>query len=320
VIWLIRIALAGAGLILVAVVGVVWWLLPGRHEVERDVELPVRYAGGRYFVEPVTRSGVKLSLLTDTGGGLMLSRGCAMRTGIKPATLFGREFARLPQFRPDAWIPEATGGERWMPLRDVNGDGMLGQRWFAGGVWTFDYPARKVILRRVPFEPTPTMASHRVPLGFRHEWRMRTSNHPRIVVTIAGEPVDCLFDTGATAWLSPEALRLAGDGGPSERATSFISADLFTRWREAHPEWRVIDAGCEKTKEPIIEIPEVEVGGLRAGPVWFTRRMVGNYTWMSTFMDQPIVGAVGGNFLEHFRVTVDYPGAVAYFEGRSNEQ
>jgi hypothetical protein len=232
---------------------------------------------------------------------------------MRPVPAFGGR-SRLPTFRPDAWVPEPTGGERWLPLTDAEGDGMLGQRWFAGGVWTFDYPARKLILRHTPLAPTPEMAGHAVALGFRHEWGVRTSNHPRFTVTIDGEQVDALLDTGATVWPSPEALPAMGDAAPGERATSFVSADLFDRWRTVHPEWRVIAEGCAKSHEAIIEVPEVEVAALKAGPVWFTRRSAANYTWMSTFLDKPIVASLGGNFLGHFRLTVDYPAAKAYLE------
>jgi hypothetical protein len=31
-------------------------------------------------------------------------------------------------------------------------------------------------------------------------------------------------------------------------------------------------------------------------------------------MDKPISASIGGNFFRHFRVTLDYPRAVAYFE------
>ncbi len=61
-------------------------------------------------------------------------------------------------------------------------------------------------------------------------------------------------------------------------------------------------------------MPEVEVSGLRAGPVWFTQRGEGSYTWMSTFMDRPIAASLGGNFFGHYRLTIDYPNATAYLE------
>jgi hypothetical protein len=315
--WLVLGVLACA----VVFIGFVWWWLPGTHTVDQDIVLPTRYAAGLVYAEPVTAAGVRLSLLTDTGGGLFVTRQCAKRCGMHVVNRFGKQRARLPPFRADAWIPEPTGGERWIALSDGEGDGMLGQRWFAGGVWTFDYPATQLVLCRTPFVPTSAMRRHSVPLGFRHEWGVRSSNHPRFVVSIAGDAVDALLDTGATVWLSAEALRIADDQQPAERATSFVAAGLFERWRKAHPEWRVIDQGCQKSQEAIIEIPEVEVAGWKAGPVWFTRRANENYVWMSTFMDKPITASVGGNFLRHFRVTVNYPEAIAYFEkpGRAQQ-
>jgi hypothetical protein len=36
--------------------------------------------------------------------------------------------------------------------------------------------------------------------------------------------------------------------------------------------------------------------------------------WMSQWTDAPIVGALGGSALQYFRVTLDYPRAVALFE------
>jgi hypothetical protein len=291
----------------------VWWWFPGTHVVDQDVELPTRFAAGLCYAEPVTFAGAKMSLLVDTGGGTFVTRSCAERCGMRAAILMGGR-SRLPRFVPDAWIPEPTGGEKWVPLPNAEGDGMLGQRWFAGGVWSFDYPARKLILRRMPFVPTTEMTRHAVVLGFRREWGARTSNHPRFVVKIDGEPVESLLDTGATVWPSPEALRAMNDLTPGARATSFVSAGLFDRWRAAHPEWRVIADGCERTHEAMIEVPEVCVADLKAGPIWFTRRATANYTWMSSFMDKPIAASIGGNFLEHFRATLDYPAAAAYWE------
>ena len=64
----------------------------------------------------------------------------------------------------------------------------------------------------------------------------------------------------------------------------------------------------------MIRIPEVVVAGISIGPVWFVRRADANYTWMSTFMDNPIAASIGGNVFQHWRVTLDYPSAIAYFE------
>jgi len=76
----------------------------------------------------------------------------------------------------------------------------------------------------------------------------------------------------------------------------------------------MIENGCLKSHEALIEVPEARVGGLAAGPIWFTRREDGALLWMSSFMDRPIAASIGGNFLRHFRVTVDYPNAIGYFQ------
>lgn len=309
---------AGVLLLLCLGAGVafVWWWLPGRHYVANDTELPIRYAGDRFIAEPVTKEGVKLRLLTDTGGGLMLSPAAVTRCGLRPIKLFDMTLSRLPTWQPDAWIPEPTGAEKWLRVAPAgDADGLLGQRWFAGGVWTFDYPAKKLILRATPFALTPEMRQHSAPLGFRKAvFGFRDQNHPRITVHVAGEPVQALFDTGATVWLSPEAMRVMNTRGDAERGTCFVTASQFEQWHRLHPSWRVIERGCAKTGAALIEVPEVELAGLKAGPVWFTHRQEGNYAYVSRFMDKPIAAAIGGNFLKHFRVTVDYPGAVAYFE------
>ncbi len=288
---------------------------PGTRSVAHDLSLPVRYDEHRFYAEPITTNGTKLTLLTDTGGGMFLTQAALSRAGGTPTRMFGRTVSRLPAFKPDAAIPEPSGGDRRMPIwDDTDGDGMLGQRWFAGGVWTFDYPARSLVLRATPFMPTAAMALHAAPVGFPTSLGIRDGHHPRFTVSIAGDSVEALLDTGATAWLSPQALEIMNDGGRSERATSFIQGSLYDRLHSAHPEWRTIVNGCVKSHADMIEVPEVEIAGLKAGPVWFTRRSDATYVWMSSFMDKPIAASVGGNFFRHFRMTVDYPRAVVYFE------
>jgi hypothetical protein len=301
-------------LLVLAVAEFVRWLLPGVHYVASDLQLPVRFADGLIYVEPETPAGAKLSLLADTGGGLYLTEKAVERVDMQPISVFGSKLTRLPAFSTDAWIPEATGAEKWMPVAKGGEDGMLGQRWFAGGVWTFDYQAQRLILRHQPYSPPTPEAAHPIPLRFLHKFSVRVSHHPRFSIRVDGQPIESLLDTGATVRLTPEAKQAIGEPGESERATSFVSADLFERWHKRHPEWRVIEKGCELSHEDLIEVPEIEVAGLRAGPVWFTRRGEDNYAWMSSFMDAPISASIGGNFFRHFRLTIDYPNAVAYLE------
>ena len=133
---------------------------------------------------------------------------------------------------------------------------------------------------------------------------------------IDGQTINLLFDTGATVRLTDQALARLADGQPASRATSFISKTTFDRWHARHPDWKVIEhADANAGGEPLIEVPEVTVAGYTVGPVWFTRRADKNFhQWMSQWMDKEIDGALGGSALHYFRVTVNYPGAVAVFE------
>jgi hypothetical protein len=304
-------------LLLVVCAGAFLWIVVpfGSHYVAETTAMPVAYDEDRFFVKPVTTRGARLSLLTDTGGGLFLTAAAVERCGLATSWSIGRAtVARLDPLRPDAWIPEPVGSAKWIPVWDQEGDGMLGQRWFAGGIWTFDYPRKKLLLSSVPFHPSSEQAAHRVSLGFPTFCGLRSGNHPRFSVTIDGQTVESLFDTGATVRLTTEALKRIGDGRSNERATSFAAASHFDCWHRNHPEWPFIENAEEKTQLAIIEVPRIQVAGFEVGPAWFTRRPDSAHQWMSTFMDRPIVASIGGSVLRNFRVTVDYPGAAAYFE------
>jgi hypothetical protein len=134
-------------------------------------------------------------------------------------------------------------------------------------------------------------------------------------VAIDGDSLDLLFDTGATITLSDSALAALGDRGPPARGTSFITQSVFTRWRQWHPDWRVIERADRVLDMPMILVPEVTIAGHTVGPAWFTMRPDRNFhQYMSQWMDRRIDGALGGSVLRYFRVTLDYPGAAAMFE------
>lgn len=134
---------------------------------------------------------------------------------------------------------------------------------------------------------------------------------------VDGETLDLLFDTGATTNLSPEAVQALDDNRPAARATCFIAAVHFEKWRKQHPDWRGIEKAdiIGNGREPMIEVPLVSIAGHKVGPVWFTRREDKNFhEFMSQWTDKQVEGALGGNALHRFRITVDYPNAVAHFE------
>jgi hypothetical protein len=208
---------------------------------------------------------------------------------------------RLPIFRPDEGIaPEF--------------DGMLGQAWFADRIWTFDYPSQRLLMHRT--EPPPEVGVSTAQLGFLTDSTgTRVLSFPRITVVVDGDALDLLFDTGATIELTAAAQQQMSDPGPAARGTSFITTEVLNRWRERHPEWRVIlDADETVADMAMIEVPEVSIAGLTVGPVWFTERPNANFhEYMSQWMDRRPDGALGGNALRFFRITLDYPAAVAHF-------
>ena len=274
--------------------------------------------------------GLPLRFFTDTGGGDWISVEAARR--LPHAVETGRvgdssfDVVPMPDFRPDAAIPPydvdhdtrhpllrgrlvvSTPKPRIQPR-----DGMLGQAWFGGRIWTFDYAHRRLLLHDDPPVHRPGAEA---PLGFPRDTSGRPTAHfPSIEASIEGATHAFLFDTGATVRLTADAHATA-DPGPVERATSFVAAWLFDTWRERHPDWRTVeDADANLHGEPMIEVPSVTVAGLEAGPVWFTRRPDTNFhDFMSSMMDRRVEGALGGSLLRYFSITVDYPRAVASFQ------
>lgn len=307
-------------------------------------ELPADFIDNRIFVRPVLPSGDTLRFITDTGGISLLTPQTAQRLGLRVEeaavtislkdTTFSRTIplAALPTFSPKGAIPDlpinedafsrSLGGrlqvlayERHGELNtQVIGDGLLGQLWFSGRCWTFDYLNGQLLLHEATVKPAASTV-HTVPLGF---WTNvageRLWNWPSIEVTIEGEVLPFLFDTGATVVASDETLAIVDPEGSAVQGTSFATASLFERWREQHPDWRVIEPAERDGSGAMIEIPAVTVAGHTVGPVWFTRRPDRGFQAMSIRMDREVTGALGGSLLQHFRVTIDYLAAEATFE------
>jgi hypothetical protein len=295
-------------------------------------EIPADFDENRVLVRPVTQSGDTLVFYTDTGGGMnMLYAPAADRLGVQRIqvvldtdTMFTAEW---PTWSSGQGIPtprDTTGpfgsrlliipfGPEAARVHDSTDAGFLGRLWFADRVWTFDYPARRLLLHSAASPRRPESAKS-VVLGFQLDSAgHRTTHFPRIGIEVDGDSLDLLFDTGATTDLTDSALAVIGDNRPGRRAGSFISGAVFDRWRTENPQWQVIERATESGAD-LIEVPEVVIAGQRVGPVWFERRSVGTFEdYMSRWMDQPIVGALGGNALGFFRVTIDYPNALAVF-------
>lgn len=294
--------------------------------IEQPRELPAEFRAHRIYVHPVTTSGDTLHLYTDTGGGrlALITPPTVERLGLSPDTLRRRNrelpFVEFPEFRQDASIPPAPDGRMYVYPMGSGAkmtrmrDGLLGNGWFGGRVWTFDYGEEELRLHPNSAE-IESSSDHVVALDFRTDSTgRRTNNHPGIEATVAGETYSFLFDTGATSVLTEEGRNELG--GPVRRASSFVTTSLLEQWMEAHPDWRVVE-GASRFSDALrmIRVPELRIAGHTVGPVWFEERPDRNFhERMSALVGRHVEGALGGSLFRYFEITVDYPRGWAQFE------
>lgn len=287
--------------------------------------LPARFEHDRVFLEARAPDGKFLRLYTDTGGGFnAIAASVAERYSLAPAGQLesgeGKgELVAFPGFLIDAGIPRPSQ-EPWMkgnlvvvPDDELEAQGFLGTRWFAGRIWQFDY-GRKTLYLLESFEPTARHAT--LALGFKHDADgERSLNFPRLTVAIDGQPLEMLLDTGATGELTERSAAVYGLPAGSRVAASYVTESHFRGWQSRHPDWRVVERAeaVTGTAFPMIEVPVVDIGGVRVGPVWFSQRPDPEFReWMSQMTDRPIDGAIGGSALKYLEVVIDYPDAKAH--------
>ena len=283
--------------------------------------LPAEFDGNRIFLVPSTADGVVVRFLTDTGGGWNAIK----RSTVEELNLtnsIADDSIAFPEFRSDRSIPGNPLFNNGNLVvvddskldRDI--DGFLGGRWFGDKVWQFDYPKEQLSVH-AGTDNLAGRGANAVDLGFQvNQHGNRTMHFPRMSIEVDGEPIDVLLDTGATARLSADAASYFGEQRGASIGTSFIVQSVFDAWVDAHPGWTVVTAAnpIRGYSYPMIEVPEVTIGGHAVGPVWFTARPDSAFSdYMSSMMDQTVHGALGGSGLQYFRLIVDYPNAKAYF-------
>jgi len=299
------------------------------YNVSNDVVIPTVYESGHFYSTPVLDTGRAMRMLVDTGGGGTPSywinkfqADAISLTADDSCEMDGHKFflAHL-KFKPRLGIPGFPGPCNGVVILssgdEERSNGQLVPLYFSHGVWTFDYPGTKVILRADGW--TPPAAAHKTELGFRTSPGGFVLGWPRIVLTVEGQELDMLLDTGATAHPTPEGLKASGistTGGFG--VTSYITKSIMDAWRVQHPDWVVIEHGDDlfpKRVFPIIRVPRLQIAGFVLGPVWFTERPDSNFhDMMASLMDRPPEGAVGANIFEHFQMTIDYPKRIAWFD------
>ena len=291
--------------------------------------LNAKFVADRVLVSFPTKSDGELRFYTDTGGGgTLVWLPTVERLNLSTDPITGpaaNEFPKAarklagalplnampPVPEPVFAVPDfiaAMGGP-------AEADGFLGNTWFAGRIWTWDYPGETLTLEDQDWKPGSKASI--IPVTFRRSGPVRPApSFPRIVISIAGEDTSVLLDTGAETLLTPPAIAKLG-GGPALRATSMIASSRFQAWQIAHPDWPVIESAQVKTDARMIRVPDVMIAGIQVGPVWFTERPDANFQgMMSAGTDAQVEGAVGGNAFRTLRMTVDYRSGRAAFERR----
>ncbi|MBD8898069.1 hypothetical protein [Rhodanobacter sp. DHG33] len=301
--------------------------------------LPTVYEAGHFYAVPETVDGQKLRLIVDTGGGggairlYWVTAETADRLHLKTHTCKlddgSATVAELPEYKPNLGLPPPTSGPcgKGLMVQDVSRNPswnahdsgqFSGSYMYSQGIWTFDYPQRRLVLQGQPWRPDSE--AHATHLGFQRDDQGRaTLGYPRIVIHVDGQPLDMLLDTGATA--HPTAEGEQATDTPTVNGigvTSYITTSVFNRWHQAHANWRVVTNGDDYfgPKHPmrLIEVPKVEIAGWSVGPVWFTERPDAPFHgMMSSLMDKQVEGSVGANVFQHFVMTLDYPGEKAWF-------
>lgn len=295
----------------------------------KNVVIPTVYESGHFYAVPQLANGQRMRFLLDTGGGTtpapFISETQASRLDLKPdhtCQLGSREVPAVsPVFAAGQALPDLSAtckGVMILPdMKDYKEPfGQFVPMYFIGGRWTFDYPGRKVIVRGAAWQPSPR--AHEVALGFKPVDESPLTGWPRVQIRVDGDVMDMLLDTGATA--QPTAASLAAnptDVTDGQTVGSYITHSVFERWREKHPDWKVLENGDAlfSTFPRTIRVPHVEIAGWNIGPVWFIERPdKAFHGMMAELMDKPPEGAVGANMLAHFRMTIDYPKRTASFE------
>lgn len=292
--------------------------------------VPTDYEAGHFYAVPQTSSGKALRLMVDTGGGggsglFVIDPLAATRVGLKVTScdLGGQTSSVIAPiaFRPGKALPPSLNTPCHSAAlvvpgtsNSLNGDGLLGAGYLPGRIWTFDYPKHQLWVEPAGWQPAASM--RRTPLGFLiNSQGGLGSGFARISIKVAGEPLDLLLDTGASA--KPTAAGKQAAGTRTRRGfgvTSYITTGTLEHSHRQHPYWCVVTDGDDFVGQArLIQVPAM--AGWRLGPVWFTERPDANFSEEGNFrfMDGPIVGALGANVFQHFVMTIDYPERTAWF-------
>jgi hypothetical protein len=308
------------------------------YQSSEQIYLPSELIEGRFFLKIPTIQGDTILGFCDTGGGYtaiysITLKQLGLNSKVRLLNIDGDTIKYIPakdiyvnKEIPYPQIPNYFKKHIDIPFLESPDDNnetlffakfvtyqvFLGQFFFINNAWTFNYKTEKMSIN-TPI--TKDLVDENIQiLGFKKDKAgNKRFGHPSMKLIIDGKVIDFLFDTGATFLLSDNGKNELGIEAKAT-AGSFIAKSIFDEWHLQHPNWRIIEKG-EFTGADLIEVPEVRVGNLTAGPVWFAKRP--DEAWskgMIGSMDKVVKGAIGGSFLKYFKVTIDYNNERIKFE------
>jgi|WetSurMetagenome_2_1015567.scaffolds.fasta_scaffold08532_5 hypothetical protein len=123
-----------------------------------------------------------------------------------------------------------------------------------------------------------------------------------------------------SAVLDGDTVQMGVDNGS---AGTWVSDTLTAAWLARHPTWpRATGAAGSanffgfpfETRGTLMRLPELGIGTLRARDVGVLGLPQGLFDWYSQKSAGPVVGFLGANVLEGFRLEVDFPNGMTYWE------
>ena len=298
----------------------------------KETVLPAKFENNQIFLVPTLPDNTQIRFFTDTGGGFnAISK--ELYEIYKWPTLVkidGKDkvvLSAMPNFQEGKSIPMG-GTNNFMEghlfiesqeniSKTSKVDGFLGARWHAEKIIKFDYINKSMSVYN-SIDSVGIEQFHCLKLGFQKYDEKYTYAFPSIEIKVLDTILPMLFDTGATAKLSNEA-KIILESNSTEIGTSYIVSSIFDKWRNENPKWQVIENADLLSGEAMIKVPEIQIGSITVGPVWFTRRADENFhDFMSSMMDRKVEGAVGGSLLKYLQVVIDYPKEIAYVSDKNH--
>ncbi|TXB62573.1 hypothetical protein [Phaeodactylibacter luteus] len=282
-------------------------------------ELDVEFRNQLIYTQ-IPSAGGTLQFLANTTGGAFVCES-AMQEHALPSVADdnGNQFVKINEVLETGALPTLKRNSALvLPDGQANLEkdvhGMLGQSWFGQFCWNFDYRSEMLTCHAPALSP---LEANTIPVDFKESASgNRISSLPRIFIEVDGMPIPVILDSGARMRPAKTAAAILGETGEEVIAASFIIESIFEQWEQLHPDWRVIEqADAELGNVRMIEVPQVTIAGQKAGPVWFCSRPDANYVqYYSRMCGSDVEGALGGNALQYFSVTIDYPNKLAKFE------